>query len=370
MSDLIRPDRPDRGAARYDDPEDVAPDVIRGLQAYAAANLEPDPGAAGRTRKAIMTAAVARSAAVAPTAGPPPIRAVAARRGRLRPGLFPWLRRRPVLALVGAGALLVAATGTTLAASTAGGPLYPVRLWAETLTLPTDPMARTNAELARLRSRLDETTAALGRADAGAAAAALDAYRAELADARAAAGSDPARLTAVAVELSRQRQQVEALERTATPAGNVAVRASLQQTTEGIDRALADPPAGAAPGASAAATTPSAGTPGASQGGHAAGPPATPGRGRPPESSPSASPSPSPGVPRGPSPGTTQGPTPSPTQGASPSPTPRRTAAPGSGSGSPAAGAASPRPTAHPTHKPHSTPHPRPKPKPTRSPRS
>jgi hypothetical protein len=350
--------RPSAAAAEDGDPEAVDPAVAQGLQAYADANLEPDAGAAARTRAAITTAAMARSAAVASASG----------QTSRRPGAFLWLRRRPVFALIGAAALLVAATGTTLAASAAGGPLYPVRLWAETLTLPSEPVARTNAELARLRSRLDETTAALGRADAGAAAAALDAYRAELADARSAAGSDPARLASVEVELSRQRQQVDALEHIGTPVANMAIRAALQQTAEGIDHTIAGAPATSAPGPSAVATIPPTEAPGASAGGHSAGPPASPGHGRPAGSSPSPSPSPPPEASPEPNPGTTPGPTPSPPPGASPSPTPHHTAAPGTGPG-PGAGAATPRPTAHPSHKPHPTPHPKPRPKPTKSPR-
>ena len=50
--------------------------------------------------------------------------------------------------------LSLIAVGGALAASGAGGPLYPARVWIETVALPSDPGARAAAELTRLQSRM------------------------------------------------------------------------------------------------------------------------------------------------------------------------------------------------------------------------
>ena len=68
--------------------------------------------------------------------------------------------RRPAMrraaALLAAAVLSLIAVGGALAASGAGGPLYPARVWIENVTLPSDPGARAAAELTRLESRMSE----------------------------------------------------------------------------------------------------------------------------------------------------------------------------------------------------------------------
>jgi cell division septation protein DedD len=77
-------------------------------------------------------------------------------------------------------------TGTAFAARP-GGPLYTTRIWAETLTLPTESSARALAELERLDERLREATAASAAGDTVGAAAALSAYEAIVSQASASA---------------------------------------------------------------------------------------------------------------------------------------------------------------------------------------
>ena len=65
---------------------------------------------------------------------------------------------------------------SAFAASRAGGPLYTARLSLETLTLPSDPAARLDAEVAQAQSRLAEIVDASARGDQGALGAAVAAY--------------------------------------------------------------------------------------------------------------------------------------------------------------------------------------------------
>ena len=130
-------------------------ELARRLEAYADARLRPDPVAMARIRATVVAEARRQAGPV---------------RSRRRPAF------RFGLALLAAAALLVAIAGSAFAAQ-AGGPLYGARLWVEAANLPADPPARAEAQIARLDVRLQELRTALGAGDAGAAAAALDAYR-------------------------------------------------------------------------------------------------------------------------------------------------------------------------------------------------
>lgn len=122
------------------------------LDRYARARLGSDPASMAQIRENVMIQARAQAQARAA-------------------GRWPALRalfRRPVLGLAGAALLVLVIVGGAAAASGAGGPLYGARLWVETMTLPTDPVARTDAELVRLEDRLVEAQAAAGAGNAGA----------------------------------------------------------------------------------------------------------------------------------------------------------------------------------------------------------
>lgn len=82
------------------------------------------------------------------------------------------LPRRLAFATLGAVLVLTVAAGG-FAASGPGLPVYPLRLAAEELFLPSDGAARLEAQLGRLERRLDEAARAT---NAGASAAALEAY--------------------------------------------------------------------------------------------------------------------------------------------------------------------------------------------------
>jgi hypothetical protein len=75
-----------------------------------------------------------------------------------------------------------------------GGPLYGPRLWVEAATLPSDPAARTGADLNRLEARLAEVMRATRDGNEDAIAAALAAYQAVVDDALGAAGTNDALL--------------------------------------------------------------------------------------------------------------------------------------------------------------------------------
>lgn len=165
-------------------------DLERRLEAFAAVRLSPDPRATARIRARVMRearlelevgGAVAR-AAVAPRRQP--------------------LARRVFVPLLAAGLWLGIAVGT-MAASQAGGPLYPTRLWIEQATLPTSATERIEAEIRHLESRLAEVMAAVAGGDRAAVAAALGAYDQQADQAIADAQIDEDLVALVSAALSR-----------------------------------------------------------------------------------------------------------------------------------------------------------------------
>jgi hypothetical protein len=167
------------------DPEDN--ELARRLEAYADARLSPELSATTRMRAHVMAAAHRQAAlaqadrdrAAAEAAG------AVARADRTR--RTPW--RRAATLLLAAGLTLAVGVGS-VAAAQAGGPLYSLRVWSETLTLPAEADARAQAELKRLTDRLAEAAAATGAGDTNAANAALEAYAGIVKEATENAGSD------------------------------------------------------------------------------------------------------------------------------------------------------------------------------------
>ena len=180
----------DDGLSQDGDPGDEA--LGQRLAAYAAGRLTPGSSAITRMRTQVMAAAhrqaaLARADATGPSAAAGvagPSAAAAAptplHRGR---------RRRLVVALL-AACLTIGLVVGSASASQAGGPLYPVRIWAETLTLPSSPSERAAAEVRRLEARLAEASEASAAGDHSAADAALEAYGNIVVSATADAGMD------------------------------------------------------------------------------------------------------------------------------------------------------------------------------------
>ncbi|MEJ7748003.1 MAG: hypothetical protein WKF56_01790, partial [Candidatus Limnocylindrales bacterium] len=154
------------------------------LSEYADARLSPDPLASGRTRARVMAIAHRQAALARADAGLVVVPAIHSARGPVprRRGATgarePAIRRsglRIASVILAACLILVAGAGTAFAAQP-GAPLYKSRVWIETLTLPSDPSSRVDAELGRLRERLSEIAATMAGGDAIGATAALDAY--------------------------------------------------------------------------------------------------------------------------------------------------------------------------------------------------
>jgi hypothetical protein len=90
--------------------------------------------------------------------------------------------RKTVAALLAATLSVLLLSGVAFAA-TAGGPLYGFRMWVESVSLPSQPDARADAELDRLEARMNEVLRAAGSGNGGGINAALAAYDQILTDA-------------------------------------------------------------------------------------------------------------------------------------------------------------------------------------------
>jgi hypothetical protein len=196
----------------------VDDELMARFDTYAGAILTPDPAWLTRVRAALVAEArrtAERSSR--PTAG------------SLVDGLFARLRR-PALVLVGTAALLAVVAGGAMAASGPGGPLYETRLWLETVVLPSEAEARTDAEIERLENRLDEAASAAAEGNGAAVSAALQAYRDSVDATMAAAGGDLSREEHLRLVLERHRVVLATLVATIDNPG---------RATEAIDRVLA-----------------------------------------------------------------------------------------------------------------------------------
>jgi hypothetical protein len=139
-------------------------ELERTIARYARVRLDPSPAQVRRARAAAMEAAW-RTRIETDSAS---------RRWHLP--FASWGARR--IALAASAAIFAGlCLGTSVfAASRAGGPLYDARIAIEQATLPSDPSARLQAQIANAYSRLAEARDAEARGDQGALAAALAAY--------------------------------------------------------------------------------------------------------------------------------------------------------------------------------------------------
>ena len=200
-------------------------EIERRLEAFARARLSPDREIVARTRARVMREARLQFEAsrIAVHLAPPvvltPHRSIA---------------RRLAMPILAASVWLGIAVGS-ISAATAGGPLYPARLWVENAVLPADGTSRANAEISRLNDRLGEAVAGAARGDAGAVAAALDAYR-EIADEAIFGTRGDANLEAiVTTALDNHRVVLAAVASALEGKGNDTAAAALE---ESIQRAI------------------------------------------------------------------------------------------------------------------------------------
>ncbi|MEX1170153.1 MAG: DUF5667 domain-containing protein [Chloroflexota bacterium] len=230
--------RMDKDFMQHLDPKDD--ELARRLEAYAEARLSPEPSATIRMRARVMAAAH-RQAALARADADRAAAAVAiaaqAKGGRTRRSAW----RRPMTALLAAGLTLAVGVGS-VAAAQAGGPLYGVRVWTETLTLPSEADARAHAELQRLQDRLSEAAAATATGDTNAANAALEAYGAIVNEATEDAGND---VSAAATLEAGVRSNIDVLEvlvdRVPTDAARDAIQRAIDRSDSAIDRIHGNP---------------------------------------------------------------------------------------------------------------------------------
>ena len=138
-------------------------ELERTLARYARLRLEPGPAQARRARAAVMEAAWRARIEAGPA--------------RRRRAMFAgWSLRRFGTATATAVLAGLIVGSAAFATSRAGGPLYGARIAVEDMTLPTDPAARLEAQIAHAQARLAEASQAEARHDDGALAAAIAAY--------------------------------------------------------------------------------------------------------------------------------------------------------------------------------------------------
>ena len=240
--------------------------VERQLAVFARVALEPDPAAMARIRSALLREARLARVLHAGTARPQLVRMAGDHRAvALRRPFRGWSGRRAtgVLAAAAMSGLLLG--GTVFASTRAGWPLYDTRIWLEQVTLPSDPDARLEAEIARAQARLAEATEADAAGDDRGVAAALGAY-ARIVDqtlAEGAAAVDGAERATLAFQhhLSVLSALQETLQAADSPAAD-AIANAMDRSSEAIDRlggAQAGQPASSAkPGANSGGQQPAA----------------------------------------------------------------------------------------------------------------
>ena len=243
-------------------------DLLARLETYADARLTPDPVSLGRMRASVLAGARTQAAAVRRPADRP----------LLLGGSFAARWRRPVFAAVAATLLIAVMVGGAVAGSNPGGPLYGTRLWLETVTLPNDPSARTEAEIARLENRLEEAASAAAEGDGSAVSAALQAYRETVDATLASTGGDLSREERLQDVLEQHRIVLETLVTVLDTPGQAAdaIEGAIGRNAQTIERIVNQTrPAGGSGGNS--------GAPGQSEPpGQGVGNPSAPGQSEPP----------------------------------------------------------------------------------------
>ncbi len=235
------------------------------LKAYASARLEPRPAGTARIRTALIEEA--RMRALEKTIGSRPHRHAAG-------------PRRLVALLLAAGLTLATAVAVS-AASAPGGPLYGARIWLESATLPADADARALERVRQIEERLLDTERAADSGDAGALAAAIQAYRQAVADAVGEVGSDGDRLARLEAVLAHHVDVLQGLADKVPAAAENGIDRALEASQKAVDKIEHTPKGPPATGPAVKPTpkpgkTPAPGATGRPDHTPRGGPPATP----------------------------------------------------------------------------------------------
>ncbi|MEX2184696.1 MAG: hypothetical protein WEC14_09640 [Chloroflexota bacterium] len=198
------------------------------LEAFAETRLSPSLSATSRMRARVLAVAHRQAATVSVSGALTLVRV---------PGALPvrgGAARRRTAALILAASLALGTFAGTAFAARPGGPLYDVRLWAETLTLPTESSSRAVAELQRLRERLREATSASVAGEQVAATAALIAYERILAEATgaAAATGDDVAAAALHAGVGRNVEVLQGLIATLPDQAGTAISRSIERAIQ------------------------------------------------------------------------------------------------------------------------------------------
>jgi hypothetical protein len=217
-------------------------ELERRLGAYASARLAPDRIAVSRMRASVIEEAR--------------MRVLDARLSRRRKG------RRRLVAFAMAAALTVGGAASVAAASNAGGPLYPVRIWLETAALSPDESTRALERLHQVDARVLDLERAVSAGDQNAVAAAIDAYRNAVTAAvdEAETGPDHDRLETLKAALGLHLVVLERLWHRVPDRAMEAIGHAIDASHKAVDRIDAPKPnkdkGGGAPAEGNAASTP------------------------------------------------------------------------------------------------------------------
>ena len=209
-------------------------DVTRRLEAYADKRLTPTAAATTRMRTNVMNSVQGSTAltdadATLDDAGPTTSSRTVRRSGTTRHAL-----RRTVVVVVAVMLVLAVVTGTVSAAK-AGGPLYGARIWTEMVTLPTDLVARAQAEVDRLDERLQEAEGASTAGDWPATEAALVAYSTIIVEAATGTGGDPTASNTIVVSVTRYIVVLTRMVETVPEPARAAAREAVTTSSKVVD---------------------------------------------------------------------------------------------------------------------------------------
>jgi hypothetical protein len=211
-------------------------EVIRRLEAYADARLDPSVAATTRMRAAVMAAAHRQAALIAADGAAALALAPVEVAPDRAPGDRRWIGawRRPIAAML-AGTLTLGILAGTALATRPGGPLYQARLWTEAANLPAAGLARAGAEVDRLQARIDEAEAAAMAGDARGVVAAIDAYAVIVSEAATGTDGDAAAGQLVEATISRHVVILTALLQQVPAAAQDAIEHALAASSTALD---------------------------------------------------------------------------------------------------------------------------------------